>query len=208
MSRNITYICNFDVSFKPNFQENIVKKCGLKESVELVNESYKIKSNRTVVVVGSGPAGLFAARTLSEANVKVVLLERGEPVLDRVETVNKLLKEGKLNKESNIQFGEGGAGTFSDGKLNTGISSPLVNDVLKTFHECGAEENVLYDAKPHIGTDHLRNVVVNLRNKIIKNGGNVLFNSKFIDFNIIDNKVYVKFIKNNNEETIVANDLV
>jgi len=205
---NITYICNFEVLFSSKIEKSFIEKFGLKEVKSEINQIKKVNKPKTVVVVGSGPAGLFSAHTLAKSNVKVVLLERGESVEERVKTVSKLLTEGKLNSESNIQFGEGGAGTFSDGKLNTGISSPLVNEVLKTFYDCGADESVLYDSKPHIGTDLLRNVVVSLRNKIIDNGGTVLFNSKFTDFIIKDKKVIVKYLSNNKEETIVADDLV
>jgi len=205
---NIHYICNFDVCFDKRVENKVVKSFSLVESKKEELKQEKITKEKTVVVVGSGPAGLFSALTLVKANVNVVLLERGESVENRVKTVNELLKNGKLNTESNIQFGEGGAGTFSDGKLNTGINSPLTKEVLQTFYECGSEENVLYDSKPHVGTDHLRKVVINLRNKIINNGGKVLFNSKFTDFDVINNKIIVKFVNNKKEQEIIADDLV
>ena len=205
---NIHYKYNFDVEFSNSVKNYIVQKYRLTEVKKEEKEQIKVKKNKTVVVVGSGPAGLFSALELVKANVKVVLLERGESIEHRVETVNKLLKTGELNKESNIQFGEGGAGTFSDGKLNTGINSPLINNVLNTFYECGAEESVLYDAKAHIGTDKLREVVKNLRNKIIQNGGKVLFSSKFTDFKINNDKIEIEYENNGNKNYIIADDLV
>ncbi|MBO5504224.1 MAG: NAD(P)/FAD-dependent oxidoreductase, partial [Lachnospiraceae bacterium] len=129
------------------------------------------------VVVGAGPAGLFCALMLAESGLKPILLERGRKVEDRIHDVEHFWKTGILDPESNVQFGEGGAGTFSDGKLNT-----LVGDkegrgryVLKRFVEAGAPESILYDAKPHIGTDRLREVVRNLREKILAAGGEIRF---------------------------------
>ena len=129
------------------------------------------------VVVGAGPAGLFCALMLAESGLKPILLERGRKVEDRIRDVEHFWETGILDPESNVQFGEGGAGTFSDGKLNT-----LVGDkegrgryVLKRFVEAGAPESILYDAKPHIGTDRLREVVRNLREKILAAGGEIRF---------------------------------
>lgn len=205
---DIHYKYNFDVDFLDEVKEKIVAKFNLKQSQEVQENRVVVNKNKTVVVVGSGPAGLFNAYELAKANVKVVLLERGESIENRVKTVDELLTTGKLNKESNIQFGEGGAGTFSDGKLNTGINTKLVDEVLTTFYNCGAEENVLYDSKPHIGTDKLRGVVKNLRNKIIQQGGEVLFCAKFTDFSIIDEKIKVTYTLNGQDKEIICDDLV
>ena len=133
------------------------------------------------IVVGTGPAGLFAALTLAKAGQRPIVIERGESVLDRQVSVERFNKESILNTESNIQFGEGGAGTYSDGKLNTGTSSPLIKTVLNEFVKYGANEEITYDAKPHIGTDILVKIVANIRNKIISLGGDVYFSTKLVD---------------------------
>ena len=135
------------------------------------------------VIIGAGPAGLFCAYMLAKAGFSPILLERGEAVEERQKKVDHFWETGELDPQSNVQFGEGGAGTFSDGKLNT-----LVKDnhgrsryVLKTFVEFGAEDDILYESKPHIGTDILIDVVRNMRNEIINLGGEIRFNSQVTD---------------------------
>ena len=133
---------------------------------------------RPPVVVGAGPAGLFAALTLARAGANPILIERGKPVEERTRSVSAMQQDGTLDPESNVQFGEGGAGTFSDGKLTTGTKSPLIRHVLQTFVEHGAPEEILYLAKPHIGTDRLKGVVKSMREEIIRLGGTVLFSTR------------------------------
>lgn len=130
------------------------------------------------VVVGAGPAGLFCALALARAGLKPLLVERGRPVDERLCDVQAFADGGPLNEQSNIQFGEGGAGTFSDGKLTTGTKSPFARFVLEEFVACGAPEDILIDAKPHIGTDFLPDVVRALRQRIIEAGGEVRFSTQ------------------------------
>ena len=130
------------------------------------------------VIVGAGPAGLFAALTLARSGAAPVLIERGKPVEERREDVARMNDAGVLDPESNVQFGEGGAGAFSDGKLTCGIKSPHLREVLETFVRHGAPSAVLTDQKPHIGTDLLRHVIISIRNEIISLGGSVFFRTR------------------------------
>lgn len=145
------------------------------------------------VVVGAGPCGLFAALVLASCGARPVILERGLTVDMRVEKVNAFFTERQLDTECNIQFGEGGAGAFSDGKLNTGIKDGRIRKVLDEFVGCGAPKEILRDGKPHIGTDRLRGVITNLRKKIISLGGEFLFSCRLDD--IIIEKGAVRAVK-------------
>ncbi len=136
------------------------------------------------IIVGAGPAGLFCALYLARAGMRPVLIERGQQVEKRLESVRRFNEGAPLDPESNIQFGEGGAGTFSDGKLNTGTRSPYNSFVLEQFVAAGAPEDILIDAKPHIGTDHLIDVVAGIRKMIIACGGEVLFSTRLTGINL------------------------
>ncbi len=141
------------------------------------------------VVCGFGPCGMYAALILASAGFKPIVLERGSEMKKRIVDVENFLKAGKLNTESNVQFGEGGAGTFSDGKLTTNIKDARISKVLTEFVEAGADENILYKHRAHIGTDVLRDVVVNIRKKIISLGGEVKFDTRLEDIVIEEGRV-------------------
>lgn len=164
-------------------EEQIVSKCK-SSKVQLVKPyKYEIpvcnrKSAFRPVIVGFGPAGMFAGLILAEAGLKPIILERGKDVDTRTKDVNKFWQDKVLDEESNVQFGEGGAGTFSDGKLTTGIKSPFIRKILEELYEAGAPEEILYSSKPHIGTDRLVIVVKNIRKKIEKLGGEVKLECK------------------------------
>ncbi len=147
------------------------------------------KTAKRPIVVGTGPAGLFAALTLAKAGLRPIVFERGAKVSERNAAVQAFGQGGRLDTDTNIQFGEGGAGTFSDGKLNTGIGSQFVPTVLNEFVRYGAPQEILFDAKPHIGTDLLQNVVRNLRKAIVAYGGEVRFRSRVVDLRVADGKL-------------------
>lgn len=155
------------------------------------------------VVIGSGPAGIFAALTLSRFGAKPIVIERGKDVDGRTEDVELFFKYAMLNTNSNIQFGEGGAGTFSDGKLNTGTSDSRATHVLRTFVEYGAQEEILINAKPHIGTDVLKNVIKNIRKEIIALGGDFWFETTVTDLTVKDGELKSITIKSNNGTTVI-----
>lgn len=153
----------------------------------------EILKNRPVVV-GTGPCGLFVALKLAENGFKPIVVERGSRVDKREKKINSFWKNAELDTECNVQFGEGGAGTFSDGKLTTRINDRRCEQVLEEFHNAGANEEILYKAKPHIGTDVLKNVVAELRNKIISLGGEVNFDSKVTGIQKSNGKIEGVFI--------------
>ncbi len=158
------------------------------------------------VVVGFGPGGMFAALVLAMAGLRPLVLERGEDAATRYEKVEKFFSTGQLDPRSNVQFGEGGAGTFSDGKLNTGLNNPRMGWVLERFVEFGAAEDILFDAKPHVGTDVLLDVVQNLRKKIIALGGEIRFNTCVTD--IVTDDHCVKAVVTDSGEQIPCEHLV
>ncbi|MEG0371971.1 MAG: FAD-dependent oxidoreductase [Clostridium sp.] len=169
----------------------------------IVNYGNKKLTSRPVVV-GSGPCGMFAALLLAQNGYKPILLDRGVDAKTRKEKIDFFYKTGILDVDSNIQFGEGGAGTFSDGKLTTRIKDPRCTFVLKNFIDNGAPSEIIYSGKPHIGTDILIDVVENIRKKIIELGGEVRFSSKVTD--IIEKDSIVKGLKVNGE--VVEADVV
>ena len=141
------------------------------------------------IIVGFGPAGMFAALILAQAGLRPLVLERGQEVDARTASVERFWREGTLNEQSNVQFGEGGAGTFSDGKLTTGIKDARIRKVLEEFVTAGAPKEILYKQKPHIGTDVLRLVVKNIREEIKRLGGEVRFHTLVEDLRVEDGRV-------------------
>lgn len=157
-----------------------------------------VEGKPSAIVVGAGPGGLFASLRLIELGIRPILLERGKDVHSRRKDIAKISREGFVNPESNYSFGEGGAGAFSDGKLYTRSKKRgNVDRILNIFCQHGASTNILIDAHPHIGTDRLPRVIENMRNTIIKCGGEVHFETKVTGLNIIGNKVEgVSYVSN------------
>ncbi len=166
---------------------------------------------KPVLIVGSGPAGLFCALRLLERGIPSILIERGPCVEERAKKIDRFCAERILDLNGNVQFGEGGAGTFSDGKLNTQTHSPYNRDVLEAFVRFGAPREILWLQKPHIGSDNLKNVVRNMREYLINNGGQVRFDSLLTDISVKDGRLQwaaVKDLKSGVEERIEPSVLV
>lgn len=156
----------------------------------------KLKNPPKVAVIGSGPAGLFCALGLLRHGICPVIIERGEPVEKRRDSITTFFENKTLNPNSNVQFGEGGAGAFSDGKLNTQTNAGFNRDVLELFRYFGAPEEILYLNKPHIGSDNLYNVLRNIRKYIAENGGEYKFNTQFIGFESKNGAIRALKLKN------------
>ncbi len=206
---NIVFCCSFLV--EADNEQKILK--SNKKAIIYNKKPYEWKKALATdvrpIIVGFGPAGIFAALTLCRAGLKPIIIERGKSVEKRAEDVEAFFSGGKLNTESNIQFGEGGAGTFSDGKLNTGIKDERISTVLQTLYNFGAPEKILYEAKAHIGTDILRNVIKNIRSEIIALGGEIHFSAR-LDNIRIENGVLkaVEINKNGESEWINCSHLI
>lgn len=201
---DVLYIYSVDLETtneKKLFSNKRIKNIAAVEKTEF-DPLYKgsLCKDKRPVIVGFGPTGIFAAYILALNGYAPIVVERGKDVDSRQMDVDTFWKTGKLNVESNVQFGEGGAGTFSDGKLNTQIKDPSgrIEYVLKTLVKFGAPSDVIFSQKPHIGTDVLKSVICNMRKEILRMGGDIRFNERLDDFEILDGKLSA-IILNGNE---------
>ena len=210
-----SYVLDVQVKNEDKVLHSLKKKKGIRDQIsksQPVDYHFPESGNRPlespIVIVGTGPAGLFCGYYLAMQGYRPILLERGEDVDTRTADVEAFWKGGKLLKHSNVQFGEGGAGTFSDGKLNTLVKDKYGRnlEVLKTFVKFGAKESILYEAKPHIGTDVLSHVVKGMRQEIIGLGGEVRFRSQVTDIQVSEGRVTGVTI--NEQEQLACSQLV
>ena len=196
---DVKLVYTIDVAVDGN-ENKILKQSGCKRASIAPQAYYKVPKGKSSaerpVVVGFGPAGIFAALVLAMAGLRPIVLERGEDAVRRHEKVERFFATGELDERSNVQFGEGGAGTFSDGKLNTGVNNPRIGWVLEQFVISGAPEQILFDAKPHVGTDILLEVVQDLRRRIQALGGEVRFDAQMVDIHHKDGRVTAVELEN------------
>lgn len=210
------YVYTVDVRVKE--EKAVPRKNHKKQVLESDWKDYRYPQSgerlmrRRPVVVGSGPAGMFCAYVLAELGYRPILLERGGPVDERKKDVERFWETGRLNPDSNVQFGEGGAGTFSDGKLNTLVKDPAGRNhkVLELFVKHGAPGEILYEGKPHIGTDILIDVVSSMRRQIIANGGEVWFHRQAVDMKCPEGTAKSLIIRDtvSGEETVLESEVV
>lgn len=209
---DVHFIAAVDV--ESSLEENsIMAKCKSNRVTTAVPYEYNApqaqKLSTSPIIVGAGPAGLFAGLILAQAGASPIIIERGKNVDDRSQDVKSFWNTGKLNTSSNVQFGEGGAGTFSDGKLNTGTKDKRARKVLTEFVRHGAPQEILYNSKPHIGTDKLPNTVKNIRNEIIALGGTVMFETTLTGLHIKDNKITgIQIQHNGSSSKIESNNVI
>ena len=207
----LKYIYCIDVSLHQ--EGKVCKRIKNPNILKVEKEKYVFPKNgeeilkERPVIVGAGPAGLFCAYMLAEHGYRPIIVERGEKVEERTKTVEKFWKTNVLHKESNVQFGEGGAGTFSDGKLNTLVKEKAFRNrkALEVFVKMGADPSILYVNKPHIGTDVLKEVIKNMRNEIIRMGGEFYFQSKMTDIHFEEGKIQEITL---NEEKKIKTDIL
>lgn len=199
--KDIKLIYNLEVTLDKEIDISKFNNVNLTKEMKKVVRVPKFK-DKEVAVIGAGPAGLFAALRLAEYGYQPYVFERGEEVDKRDITTENFINNSILNPDSNIQFGEGGAGTYSDGKLNTRIKSEYIHKIFEEFVEAGAQKEILWDYKPHIGTDILKVVVKNMREKIKSLGGKFFFNQKLENIIIKDGKaVGIEIIDKNLNRT-------
>lgn len=206
---NIHFVYTIDIKVKNERKIKFSKDICYSKDEKFIFKitGTKIMKNRPVIV-GSGPAGLFCAYILSLNGYKPLVIERGEDIDNRIKSVKDFWEKGLLNEKSNVCFGEGGAGTFSDGKLNTLVKDKynIIKKVFEIFVENGAPKEIMYENNPHIGTDVLSKVIKNIRKKIISNNGEFKFNTCLTDLKIKNNKLYQ--IEINKNEIIDCDNLI
>ncbi len=208
---DIHYIATVDVDINTN-ESTVLSKAKNKSASICEKYSYTIPYTRDLhtrpVVVGFGPAGMFCALILAQAGQRPIVIERGDEVDIRTQKVSNLWHNAVLDTKSNVQFGEGGAGTFSDGKLNTGTKDSRSRNILLEFVRHGAPDEILYNAKPHIGTDKLRETVKNIRNDIIALGGEIRFCTKLVSINHSGGEVTSVCVETDSKQEIIETDNV
>ena len=201
---NIHFVHSVYVTLKDKDSEKAVctknSTLGYIEHSKLEPTLSEVKKDGRIVIAGFGPAGIFCGLVLAEYGYRPLIIEKGQDIDKRTNTVGHFWTTGELDTNSNVQFGEGGAGTFSDGKLTTRIKDPLCRYVLEKFVEYGAPEEIMTKAKPHIGTDNLRHIIKRIRERIISLGGEVRFESELSDFSVHNRSVSsVKFGENSTD---------
>ena len=210
---DIHFVCAVECEIKNAATERRILSRRIKSISQVAPYGYSVEKGNPLperpIVVGSGPAGLFAALILAMGGQNPIIVERGGDVKSRRASVERYFGGGELDPVSNIQFGEGGAGTFSDGKLTTGTKDRRIRFVLEQFVRAGASEEILYSAKPHVGTDVLMNVLVNLRSRITSLGGEYRFFTRLSDIHISDGRLRsVTVSHRDGEEEIPAGSLI
>ena len=206
---DVHYVSSVDVRLSIT-EKAALPKAKLKQAS--ITEEYRyipLKANhpeKRPLIVGMGPGGLFCALTLVQSGIKPIIIERGDCVEKRKEKIDRFWSAGELDTESNVQFGEGGAGAFSDGKLNTGTKDKRQRKVLLDFVAHGAPEQILYDSKPHIGTDKLKPTIRNLRQTLLSHGAQIHFNTKLVDIKTKDGAVCGAEIEENGRRELIECD--
>ena len=186
---NIIYVYSVDIALINEDKYKDLPNVRKMEKSEYIVEKVELKNRKRPVIVGSGPSGLFAALILAEAGLNPIIIEQGKKVEERQKDVYNFFKDGKFNKYSNVQFGEGGAGTFSDGKLTTNTNNFRMQKVYSEFILAGAEKKISYMSKPHVGTDKLIGIMKNIRKKIEDLGGEYRFQNKLVSITYENSKI-------------------
>ena len=203
---DIRYITSVDLYINGS-EQAVLSKAKSKNAA--ITEEYRYipltpkDSSKRPLIVGTGPAGLFCALTLAQSGIRPIVIERGSDVDKRTKAVHALWNDSVLNTECNVQFGEGGAGTFSDGKLNTGTKDGRARKVLLEFVAHGAPEDILCNAKPHIGTDKLRTTVKSIREELIRLGADVYFDTKLTDIIRKDGRVTAAEVEHKGSRSLI-----